>query len=140
MRDNFGNRKTKKVHRLVAETFIPNPNNLPEVNHKDENKQNPSVENLEWCTSKYNSNYGTRKERIGNSLKISEFKMRKAIVQFDLNNNFIREYDTIERVKDYGFNQPNVIAVLKRRRKHTLGYIFRYKEEVLDELPFNNVS
>lgn len=52
------------IHRLVAQTFIPNSNNYPEVNHKDENKVNNVVENLEWCTSKYNANYGTRKERL----------------------------------------------------------------------------
>ena len=51
------------IHRLVAQHFIPNPDNLPEVNHKDENKENNNVDNLEWCTSKYNTNYGTRTER-----------------------------------------------------------------------------
>lgn len=66
------NRKhyTFKVHRIVAQTFIPNPNNLPEVNHKDEDKQNNSVDNLEWCTHQYNSAYGTRGERVGAKLKI----------------------------------------------------------------------
>ena len=63
-----GKRKMFSVHRLVAETFIPNPNNLPEVNHKDENKENNFVGtpdnnykdgNLEWCTREYNMNYGT---------------------------------------------------------------------------------
>ena len=58
-----GERKLYRVHRLVAQSFIPNPNNLPEVNHKDENKINNCVSNLEWCTSKYNSNYGTRNIR-----------------------------------------------------------------------------
>ena len=56
------------VHRLVAEAFIPNPNNLPEVNHKDEDKTNNRVNNLEWCTGGYNSRYGSRISRISNTV------------------------------------------------------------------------
>ena len=58
-----GKKFVKYIHRLVAIAFIPNPNNLQEVNHKDENPQNNKAENLEWCTHEYNLNYGTRNER-----------------------------------------------------------------------------
>lgn len=61
-------RKHHQVHRLVAQAFIPNPDNLPQVNHKDECKINNSVENLEWCTCEYNLNYGTRNQRAGEAL------------------------------------------------------------------------
>ena len=58
-----GKQKIRLAHRLVAVSFIPNPNNLPEVNHKDENKANNDCSNLEWCSSEYNTNYGTRTRR-----------------------------------------------------------------------------
>ena len=56
--------RNHSVHRLVAEAFIPNPSNLPCVNHKDEDKTNNSVDNLEWCTVSYNNSYGSRLDRI----------------------------------------------------------------------------
>lgn len=63
---------TFRVHRIVALTFLPNPDNLPEVNHKDEDKGNNRVDNLEWCTHKYNSKYGTRSARIGEKSRINQ--------------------------------------------------------------------
>lgn len=63
-----GNRKLFLVHRLVAEAFIPNPSNFPFINHKDENPANNAVWNLEWCTSEYNANYGTRNGRISKAM------------------------------------------------------------------------
>ena len=67
-----GKRNTFKIHKLVAIHFIDNPNNLPEINHKDENKQNNKVSNLEWCTRKYNQNYGTRTQRASEKMKGSK--------------------------------------------------------------------
>ena len=60
------------VQRIVAETFIPNPNSLPQVNHKDENKKNNCINNLEWCDAKYNINYGTRNLRMSKGVRCVE--------------------------------------------------------------------
>lgn len=82
-----GKRKTFKVHRLVAMAFVQNTYGLPEVNHKDEDKENNCYSNLEWCDHKYNSTYGTRGERISSALS-------KAIYSVD-------EYGNIEHFKSF---------------------------------------
>lgn len=69
---NNGIPTTKMVHRLVAEAFIPNPNNLPQINHLNENKMDNCIDNLEWCNSSYNANYGTRNLRVSRSVKCIE--------------------------------------------------------------------
>ena len=66
-----GEKKDFKIHRLVASVFIPNPNNLPQINHIDECKTNNNVENLEWCDNRYNSNYGTHTQRMAKAKSMS---------------------------------------------------------------------
>ena len=85
--------KMSLVHRLVASAFIPNPNNLPEINHKDEDKTNNQADNLEWCNRTYNNNYGSRMEKM---LKTIEPKMRK-VAQWDWGGNLIKIYPSFNQ-------------------------------------------
>ena len=78
---NKGKRTTKSVHRLVAQAFIPNPQGLPLINHKDEDPTNNHVENLEWCTQKYNVNYGTARKRARATRKLNETKGKTKVDQ-----------------------------------------------------------
>ena len=112
-----GQNKMYKIHRLVAEAYLPNPENLPQINHRDENKANNCLQNLEWCDAKYNINYGTRNDKI-----------KKPILQYDLDGNFIREwkcaYDVGKEV------QANIVNCLKGRCKTAYNYIWKYKEDI----------
>lgn len=74
-----GKWKSVRVHRVIAETFIPNESNLPEINHIDENPANNAVTNLEWCTHKYNCNHGTRRERHSKQMT-NNAKLSKAVI------------------------------------------------------------
>ena len=133
------NGKTKKfrVNRLVIETFIPDKsdfkstpdedrNNIDidnlEVNHIDENIKNNNLNNLEWCTHKYNMNYGERNFKIVKHIK-------KAIYQYDLNNKFIKEYKSITQAnKKTHIPISSISACCVGQRKKTNGYIFKFKD------------
>ncbi|MGN0444233.1 MAG: NUMOD4 domain-containing protein [Acutalibacteraceae bacterium] len=78
--DNEHRAKKEKVHRLVAEAFIPNPQRLPLINHKDEDKCNNCVDNLEWCTKQYNNSYNGANSRRSESLK-AWYRMKKGTVR-----------------------------------------------------------
>jgi len=114
-----GKKKSFKIHRLVAKTFISNPNNLPCVNHKDENKLNNCVDNLEWCTWQYNSNYGTAKIRWAN-------KNKRRVACYTLSGEFVKEYDGIIDSERDGFKHSTVSAVCKGKRNQHHGYKFAY--------------
>ena len=116
-------RKWIAIHRLVALAFIPNSNNFPCINHKDENPLNNNVNNLEWCTVKYNNCYGTRLERVANSNKT-----KKIILKYDLEGNFIEEYKSIsEAGRKNNVGIGNIISCCKGKYKQMGGYIWKYK-------------
>ena len=134
-------RSMKRVHRLVAEAFIPNPDNLPMINHKDENPSNNRVDNLEWCTAKYNSNYGTARERMketrkkNNSnkkmlltrIKNNSSKPPKSVAMIDDDGNIVKRYFSVsDAARDIGVHHNSVSRVCYGIRKHIHGYKFKY--------------
>ena len=112
--------KIYKVHRLVTETFIPNPNNLSQVNHKDEDKTNNCVENLEWCDSKYNVNYGTRNKRIGEKQSIPVF-------QYSADGKLIKCWKSASEVQRItGMSQSFITTTCNGKHKLAYGYKWSY--------------
>lgn len=108
-RDGVG--KSVSVHRLVAEAFIPNPDNLPEVNHKDENPANNRVENLEWCTRQYNI----------------EYSKAKRVAQFDKDGEKLAEYRSIGVAADMtGIGRTSINNALSGWSKTAGGYVWEY--------------
>lgn len=117
-----GKRSTPRVCRVVATAWIPNPNNLPQVNHKDEDKTNDSADNLEWCTAIYNTRYGTGIER--RAAQIS-----KRVKQYDLNGNFIAEWPSATAAaKELGIDQPHIIRCCRGKLRKTGGYVWKYAD------------
>lgn len=118
-----GIRCRRKVHRLVAQSFLPNPQNYRCINHKDENPMNNSVENLEWCDDLYNANYGTRSIRIAQ-------KLSKRVYQYSKNMQLIAVYDSVVKAAEAtGLFRQSISAVCLGKHSHTGGYVFRYVSE-----------
>ena len=118
------------AHRFVASCFIPNPDNLPCINHKDENKTNYCVENLEWCTRSYNNNYGTRNKRIAESIskfqKIHPQKSKK-VYQYTLGGKFVKEWVSLHEIERVlGFGIGHISKCCNGKQKTAYDFIWRY--------------
>ena len=135
-----GEPKTVKLHRLVAQTFLPNPENKPCVNHKIEGKKGKTLNmvifnedgtidkertTIEWMTYEENNNYGTRNVRISKAL--TNGKLSKKVLQLSLDGELIREYESIMECARNGFNQGHVCECCNGKRKTHKGFKFMYK-------------
>lgn len=121
----LGKNATKKVHRLVAESFVYNTNGFPIVNHKDENKVNNQADNLEWCTVNYNNNYGNRKDKSAKGHK-------KAVLQLDKNEMVISWYDSlIEAERALGIEGASTMIsrCCKGKIKQAYGFNWKYDKD-----------
>lgn len=113
--------KSFYVHRLVASAFIPNPANLPEVNHKDRNTQNAAASNLEWCTRAYNVSYM-------DASKIRGQKYAKEVLVFDQNGNLLGEFaSATQTAAHFGKWKRTILGYLWGEHKNKNGLIFKYK-------------
>ena len=141
-----GKKDTFYVHRIVAETFLPNPENLPQVNHKIEGDKGKSINmvffnkdgtidkertTIEWVTVKENINYATRNERAGKAISKANTngKLSKKVLQFTLDDEFVREWPSLAECGRNGFCQGHVSRCCQDKRKSHKGFKWCYAEE-----------
>jgi hypothetical protein len=132
-----GAKSTKRVCRLVASAFIDNPSNLPQVNHIDEDTHNDTVWNLEWCTAKYNCNYGEHPKKISKAAKErarngecfgrKQYIKVTPILQYDLDGNFIREFESVQEAREQ--YSSRVQDCLSGKTTQASGFQWKYKTD-----------
>lgn len=123
-----GTAKKYKVHRLVADVFVPNPCNLPQVNHKNENKMDNRAINLEWVTAQQNCNHGTRNQRMSEALKIQP--RCKEVEQLTLDYQHINTFPSIKgAARLTGIDHTCISLCCRGKTKSAGGYRWKFKEQ-----------
>lgn len=122
-------RKTKKIHRLVAKAFIPNPENKPQVNHKKEIKHLNWFDELEWNTVRENCNHGTRNKRMKKTS--TNGKLSKEIAQLNLDGTFVRYWKSAHEARRNGYCNKAISNVInkKNRYKSHAGYKWAFRKD-----------
>ena len=121
-----GDKKNYLIHRLVAMTFIPNPQNFTQINHIDEDKSNNNVNNLEWCTAKYNINYGTHNQRSAD--KRTNGKCSKPVIQFTKDGKIVKEWkSTMDVERNLGYYHSNISACCNGIFNSAYNFVWKYK-------------
>lgn len=132
--DLYKNNERKRffIHRLVAEYFIPNPQNKPFVNHKDGNPRNNDFSNLEWCTAVENVEHASKVIKTMHQYEKANLKRKKAIKMIDRYEGYeVAEFTSIrEAERTMGIASSNIVACLKGRQRYTKDYVWCYVEEI----------
>lgn len=127
--DKNGKRKSKKIHRIVAETFLPNPSDLPCINHIDCDTNNNEVNNLEWCDYSYNNSYGDRMKKISKSIiqKVNHIQKVKVVMCNKETGEPLKVFNSIgDASREVKGNHSNIVACLNGRQKTAYGYKWQY--------------
>lgn len=115
-----GDRKTLKVHRVVAMAFIPNPAGYPEINHKNRIVNDNRVGNLEWCTTEYNQAYDGKLKRNGT-------KTRKIVRQYAKDGTFVKEWSSLTEIRDVAGYSMGAISLAIKEKRISHGYFWKFR-------------